>query len=327
LTADREDDVYDSELGLGKVSQEVMKRSVFPFLPLREEPGLDAGMIELSGRTAIAHSPSIGVPIDALGFFAFHYAASNVSARFARPRHLVVGIYLPLSSRERELRRVVAGLGGEAERYGVTVAAGQTATYYGLEIPLVTATCLGEQLRETREPIPGDAVMLAGSLGGEALWLKGLSEGRPGEGWKDFTPLPAALLLQEQDGVRLMHDVSEGGLKKALHEVASETGAGMEIDSGRIPYAEGACDLGVDVLRAPTYGCLIAIVDPDSVERVKGVLSERGIPCSAVGEIAGGEGLYVDGSLIEELGRVSLDEIYGTFRERSGSKVARSPFP
>jgi len=310
------DGVFDSELGLGKVSPEVMRRSVFPFLPLREEPGLDAGMIELTGRTAVAHSPSIGVPLDSLGFFAFHYAASNVAARFARPRHLVVGIYLPLRSRERELRRVVAGLGGEAERYSVTVAAGQTATYQGLEIPLVTATCLGEQLKEVGEPRPGDTVMLAGALGGEALWLKGLSEGRPGEGWRNFTPLPAALLLQGQDGVRLMHDVSEGGLKKALHEVASETGAGMKIDSERIQYAERACDLGVDVLRAPTYGCLIAIVDSSSAERVEGVLRERGIPCTAVGEITGGEGLYVDGSLIEELGRISLDEIYGTFRER-----------
>jgi hydrogenase maturation factor len=310
------DDVFDSELGLGKVNPEVMRRSVFPFLPLREKPGLDASVIELKGKTVVAHSPSIGVPLDSLGFFAFHYAASNVAARVARPRHLVVGIYLPLRSREMELRRVVSGLGEEAKRYGVTVAAGQTATYQGLEIPLITATCLGEQLREDGEPTSGDTVILAGALGGEALWLKGLSEGRLGEGWRDLTPLPAALLLQGHDGVRLMHDVSEGGLKKALHEVASETGAGIEIDSGRIRYAEGACDLGVDVLRAPTYGCLIVIVDPDSVERVMGTLREKEIPCSALGEIVEGEGLYVDGSLVKELGRVSLDEIYGTFRER-----------
>jgi hydrogenase maturation factor len=319
MAADRNDDVFDSELGLGKVSPEVMRRSVFPFLPLREEPRLDAGIIELKGKTAIAHSPSIGVPLDALGFFAFHYAASNVAARFARPRHLVVGIYLPLRARERDLRRVVVGLGEEAARYGVTVAAGQTATYYGLEIPLVTATCLGEQVMETRGPILGDVVLLAGSLGGEALWLKGLSEGRSGDDWRGFTPLPAALLLQELDGVRRMHDVSEGGLKKALHEVASEMRAGIEIDSRRIHYAEGAEDLGVDVLRAPTYGCLIAIVDPDSVERVEGALDEIRVPCSAVGEITGSKDLYIDGSLIDVLERVSLDEIYGAFKRDEGA--------
>jgi len=53
-------------LGLGKVSREVLRRSVFPFIPLEEEPVLDGGMVQLSGRTIVAHSPSIGVPLDAL---------------------------------------------------------------------------------------------------------------------------------------------------------------------------------------------------------------------------------------------------------------------
>ena len=116
----------------------------------------------------MAHSPSIGVPLEALGYFAFHYAASNVAARFAKPRYLVNGIYLPLETSEMDLRIIVGGLGAEACKYGVNVVAGQTATYVGLEIPLVTVTCMGEPVRTPENPIPGDRVLLVGEVGGEA---------------------------------------------------------------------------------------------------------------------------------------------------------------
>ena len=68
-----------SELGLGKVSKEVFRRSVQPYLPM-DEAELDGATLELTHRTVVAHSPSIGVPLEALGFFAFHYAASNVAS-------------------------------------------------------------------------------------------------------------------------------------------------------------------------------------------------------------------------------------------------------
>lgn len=293
-----------------------MRRSVFPFIPLDEEPSLDGGMIRLKGRTVVAHSPSIGVPLEALGFFAFHYAASNVASLFARPMHLVTGIYLPLRTREEDLRTIVKGLGEEARRYGVKIAAGQTATYYGLEIPLITVTCLGEPVRQPERPREGDHVVVVGAVGGEALWLKALSEGCTDERWRHFTPLPAALRLQRVEGVKLMHDISEGGVKGALQEIAAAEGLRLDISSGRMPYAEGVEELGQDVLRAPTYGTLIAVVDPGAVGEVSRVCGEVGYPCAAVGTVKAGAGVHVDGVKVEGLERIALDELYGTFRPR-----------
>jgi len=303
-------------LGLGKVSREVLRRSVLPFLPLGEPPSLDGGAVQLMGRTIVAHSPSIGVPLEALGFFAFHYAASNVASLFARPRHLVTGIYLPPGTREEELRTIARGLGDEARKYGVTVAAGQTATYQGIETPLVTATCLGEPVKQPGKPREDDRVVVVGAVGGEALWLKALSEGCADDRWRRFTPLPAALRLQEVEGVKLMHDVSEGGVKGALHEVAEALNLRIDASSHLMPYADGVESLGVDVLRAPTYGVLIAVVDPAAVEDVSRACEEMGYPCSTVGRVKEGEGLYVDGVEVEKVERTALDELYGTFAPR-----------
>ena len=58
-------------LGLGKISKTVFNRSVLPFIPVDKSLELDGATMYLSGNTVIAHSPSIGVPIESPGFFAF----------------------------------------------------------------------------------------------------------------------------------------------------------------------------------------------------------------------------------------------------------------
>lgn len=302
-------------LGLGKVSREVLERSVFPYLPLADIPRLDGGVIRCQGEVVISHSPSIGVPLESLGFFAFHYAASNVAARFARPKHLVTGLYLPVGSEERDLETIARGLGDEARRYGVTVVAGHTATYAGIEAPFVTATCLGERVGTPVAPAPGDAVYIIGEIGGEATWLKEISMGGAGDEWKGFTPLPLLLRLQGIGGVTLMHDVSEGGVKRALLEVSEALGVRLDVTTYDVRLAEGALSLGEDPLRLPTYGALLALTRPGAKEAVERACAELDVPCSMVGFVEAGEGLIVDGEEVGRLDRVDLDGLYGSFED------------
>jgi hydrogenase maturation factor/predicted fused transcriptional regulator/phosphomethylpyrimidine kinase len=307
---------FNEFLGLGKASPEVLKRSVFSKLPLEDTPKLDGGNVPMTGRAVVSHSPSIGVPIEALGFFAFHYAASNVAARFAVPRHLILGIYLPPKTREGDLRLIAEGLGDEVKSFGVTVISGHTATYKGIEIPLVTATCLGEPVRRPESPQKGDHVIIVGAIGGEAIWLEALSKGEGGDEWRRFTPLPAALSLQDIDGIRLMHDVSEGGLKAALLEIAEAVGMRIEVESRRMVYAGGAERLDLDVLRAPTYGSLIVVTDPDTVDKVETACTDLRVDFADVGLVTDGSGVFMDGEKVALSGRIALDEVYGTFADQ-----------
>ena len=303
------------KLGLGKVSREVQERSVFPHLPLANAPQLDGGVVRYQGELVVAHSPSIGVPLESLGFFGFHYAASNVAARFARPKHLVTGLYLPVGSEERDLETIARSLGDEAWRYGVSVVAGQTATYAGIEAPFVTATCLGERLGAPMDPAPGDAVHIIGEVGGEARWLKELSVGVAGDEWRGFTPLPLLLRLQGVDGVTLMHDVSEGGVKRALLEVSEALGVRLEAATHDIRLAEGVLSLDEDPLKLPTYGAIVALARAGAGGAVEEACGELGVPCSVVGVIEEGGGLFVGGEAVGHQDRVGLDRLYGSFRD------------
>ena len=301
------------ELGLGKVTKEVFRRSVLPYIPM-DQVELDGATIELTDHTVIAHSPSIGVPLEALGFFAFHYAASNVASRFGKPTHIVTGIYLPLRTPEEHLKVIAKSLGDEARRHGVKISAGQTATYYGLEIPLITATCFGEALRPRGKPKPGDVVAVIGEVVGEGIWLRELSEGVESDAWRSFTPLQAILALQGCLHVKLMHDVSEGGVKGALYEVQDVYAVRIAVDSRGFNYHEGIAGAGGDPLRAPSYGALIAVIDAGGVGEVQRICMEQGIPFAAAGRVEDGCGLFVDGVEVAEQKRVELDELYGSLK-------------
>jgi hydrogenase maturation factor len=298
------------------VSKKIFNRSVLPYLPVEEKLELDGSTTEFKGRTVIAHSPSIGVPIDALGFFSFHYAASNVACRFGKPTHMISGIYLPLNTSEADLKVIAKNLGDEARKYGVIVSAGQTATYYGLEIPLLTSTCIGKELRAPVKPVFGDKVVLVGEVGSEAVWLNSLAKGENNDEWRRFTPLPAILSLQQEASIRIMHDVSEGGVIGALYEVAEGHEVGLNVSSDTVVFADGVYQLNGEVLRAPTYGTLLVIVSENGVIDVRRKCLEIGVPCSVIGSVVKGKGIVMDGTEVLEQKRIDIDEIYGSFEKK-----------
>jgi hydrogenase maturation factor len=304
-------------LGLGKVTKDVFNRCVLPFIPIKKPIEIDGATMSLGGNTVIAHSPSIGVPTEALGFFAFHYSASNVASKFGIPSHLILGIYLPINTTEKALQVIAKNIGDEARKYGVTITAGQAATYYGIEIPLLTATCMGEVLRSSGEVKTGDIVLLVGEVGGEAVWLDMLSKDIKTDIWKGFTPLPTILSLQSINGVKLMHDISEGGVKGALFEIVDHI-QGLKVSSETITLFPGAERFPGDIFRAPTYGAFVVISESPSVELIQAKCKEHGLPCNVIGKVISDKYLFFDNQLIHEQKRTVLDEIYGSLKKKKG---------
>jgi hydrogenase maturation factor/predicted fused transcriptional regulator/phosphomethylpyrimidine kinase len=307
------------QLDLGKVRPAILRRSVFPYIPLYRQPTLDAAAVEITGNMVISHNPALGTPLETVGFFAFHYSASNLAMRFARPEYMVVGLNLPPQSTEEDLRLIAKSLGDEAAQYGVKAVGGHTGVYKGLSIPLVSVTCFGKQLRNPVPPSPGDLVVVVGEVGAEAVWLRSLSSNgtdpRGDEGiWRTLTPLSASLSLAMVKDVRLMHDVSEGGVGTALHELAADTGWKLDVKSNSLPYHAETRKLRADLLRIPSYGALIAVVKRDALDKIARLCKRAGFSCTKVGTVRKGRGAYVDGVRVRSIERTELDQIYGSFR-------------
>jgi len=298
------------KLGLGKVPGSILRERVIKHIPLLP-PGLDANPLPPLEDAVVSTNPALGVPLETLGFFAFHYAASNVAAAMARPRYATLTLLMPPESSEEELEIVAKCFGEEARKYGVEVVAGHTGVYKGLSLPVAVATVIGQRVGRPSRPEPGDSVIVVGRVGEETRWLLSLTGKLPsaGELWRKLTPLPAALSLASLSGVKLMHDVSEGGVLGALLEISREYSVRLSIETKELVVAENIKELIRDILRVPSYGCLVVIAS--AVEDVLSVCGDLDVPCSVVGSVTKGYGVAVNGEPVGEAERTWIDELYG----------------
>jgi selenophosphate synthetase-related protein len=131
--------------------------------------------------------------------------------------------------------------------------------------------------------------------------------------WREFTPLPIVLQLQEISEVKMMHDVSEGGLIGSLLELDEVLKMKIQLDSSKLIISEDWEIIDDVILRAPSYGVLIVVIEPQGKEKIMRKCDEVGLPCIFLDPLVEGTGLYIDGNHVEEQVRINLDKIYGTF--------------
>lgn len=289
---------------LGKLTLNELDRWVYKYFGKDKKPTIDAGIF--GEGYVVAHDPAIGTPIESIGFFAFHYPAADVASKFGIPKHLIVGIYLPTDHRIKDVENIARGIAEESRKYGVDVIAGHTGFYKGIVSPLVASTCIGKVVRHGGRIGVGDKVVQFGVVGIEAMWLKDMTEeGKSDIDYRDLTPLDTILDLHDVDGIKLIHDVGEGGIATALYEVSWEKGIGISISSENLIIHRDMSSYPSDILYAPSYGVVVAIVDKESD------LSALPRPFSLIGEVIKDKSLVVDGETVEKVKRTRFDELYG----------------
>lgn len=272
---------------------EVGKLTPSKLRPILEKVGvrveLDANEVD---DLLVTVNPAIGVPDELLGFFAFHYSASNIAVAFGQPLYAFLDLTLPPGYPIEKVELILSVFTEECRKYGVKLAGGHTGRYEGVEYPLASATALGRRLRPRRAPEEGDKVYLLGRVGSEAAWLVGARVEL-----EELTPLPRALKLARVSGVKLAHDISEGGLLGALLEVSAFYGQIIEVDRGSVPLDERAPRVS-EPLALPSYGALVAVGDAT----VKSDAASLGLECYEVGRVLSeGIGVIVDGVLVREV--------------------------
>jgi len=271
---------------------EVGKLGLSRLRPLLERAGvraeLDANEVE---GFLVTVNPAVGVPDELLGFFAFHYSASNIAAAFGKPEYSLLDLTLPPGYPPEKAELILSTFIEECRKYGVKLVGGHTGRYEGVEYPLASSTMLGRRLRPRLAPEEGDRVYLLGKVGSEAAWLAGAQVEL-----EELTPLPKALKLAEIGGVKLAHDVSEGGLLGALLEVSAFYRRVIEVDRGSVPVEERAPRVS-EPLALPSYGALIAVGDAT----VRRDAASLGLECYEIGRVLSeGTGVVVDGALVQE---------------------------
>ncbi len=219
---------------------------------------------------------------------------------------LIVEEGFPLS----DLRRVLDTAAAAAREAGVPVVAGDTKVVDrgkadGLFINTTgVGRAIDASIRLSAGGIlPGDAVILSGSVGDH-----GLAVLTSREGLRFATPivsdtaplhrLVGAFLKEHGRSVRAMRDPTRGGLATTLVEMAQSSRVTVNIREEALPVTEGvrgACELlGLDPLYVANEGKLVAFVAPEAAAAVLAAMRRHPLGSRAViiGEVTGpSEGL------------------------------------
>jgi len=310
------DDVVRLGLPLphGKLSNELLVSYLSGLAPADPSVLVPAGIgedvtaLDIAGaETLVAHGDPITLSSRRLAEYAVLVNANDIAASGGVPRWLLTTVLLPTGTTASQALALLADLGVAATSAGVALVGGHTEVSDAVTRPVVSATMLGTMrradLRDKRETLPGDQVILTKALAvegtallaeelGERLRALGMGE-RELDACRELLSLmsivPEARLAAGFAGVRAMHDITEGGLATALRELAVACGHGIVVHHERVPLlpeTRRLCALlGADPLGLIASGSLLVCCRPDDTEPLLRALAGEGIAATVIGEV------------------------------------------
>lgn len=224
---------------------------------------------------------------------------SDLAAMGAQPRQFLLGIALPSDISIDFIDGFTAGIMEMADRFGVTLAGGDTcASRGGVAISI---TALGEQVPEKvvkrSGARVGDLIYVSGTVGDAALGLRELRRGAR-KGFlvgRQLDPQPrvaAGVALAEAGLATAMIDVSDGLLADLGH-ICELSAVGARLELSRLPLSdEYRADCGADPFALALSGGedyeLLFCSPKEREGEVEALFDTLGLRVSRLGEVTGG---------------------------------------
>jgi hydrogenase expression/formation protein HypE len=294
----------------GKLSADLVREIFLPAFYNQELARLnDQAIVSVCGSKIAVTTDSFVIqplffPGGDIGSLAVHGTVNDLAVGGAKPLILTAGFILEEGLSIDVLRRVVHSMQEAAADAGVQIVTGDTKVVEkgkgdGLFINTTGIGVVPQSVELSAEKArPGDKVLLSGSIGEHGIAILAQREGLEFESAvrSDSAPMHTlcARMLEAAPSIRCMRDLTRGGLSSAIHEIAAQSGVGIELEESAIPVrveVKGACEmLGLDPLYVANEGKLIAIVAADDAGVVLSTMREHFLGQSAaiIGTVTAG---------------------------------------
>lgn len=326
----------------GKLSDSVLKRSVLKQIKTRRQEVINGAGV---GEDCAIFAPAEGfitcvseVEVQDKGDIerALIKGANNLATAGAQPIAVMMTLLLPPEAEEQVLKELMGAAESTCSRLQMQIAGGHTTVSRHVDIPIACLTAYGlprddirvsgdPQVLTTRGAHPGEDIVLTKWIGleGTAILARRnrdkLLQRYPAHlveeaaGFDRYLSIIPEAAVAVQSGVRVMHDVSEGGILAALWELAESSGVGLSIDMRRIPIRQETvevCELcEVNPYLLAGGGCLIAVTEHG--EALVEQLAREQIPAVVIGQITEGhDRLIYNEEEKRYLDKPAQDEIY-----------------
>jgi hydrogenase expression/formation protein HypE len=203
---------------------------------------------------------------------------NDLAVSGAKPMYLTLAMVLEVGFPISDLMHIVSSISKTAIEANVKIVAGDTKVVNKGEVDKVFINTTGIGIFE-RTPLtfksikPSDKIILSSQLGDHSIHILSVREGLGFDQKVESDCAPLNDLIDKvlnsvpPGSVRIMRDVTRGGLSAVLNEFAKLTGLTMTYEESKLPlspYTVMACDmLGVNPINLANEGCICFFVDPE----------------------------------------------------------------
>lgn len=296
----------------GALTRELIERVFLPRFanPLLQQLGDGAVLGQLVGRVVLTTDSFVVDPLffpgGDIGKLAVCGTINDLAVSGAVPRYLTAAFIIEEGLPVSVLERVAESMAAVCRETGVEIVTGDTKVVERGAADRLFINTAGVGVMPAGVEVgchqvrPGDIVLVNGNLGEHGL---AILAGRhrldaAARLQSDCAPLNglAGLLTRELKTLRVMRDLTRGGLATAAKEIAGAAGVAIALSESACPVSpvvRGACEiLGLDPLYLANEGKLMVVVGPAESERALAVMraDPLGRDAVVIGEVLKGKG-------------------------------------
>jgi hydrogenase expression/formation protein HypE len=234
-----------------------------------------------------------------IGTLAAAGTLNDISVMGVKPIALSCSLVIEEGFPRSRLAEILSSMDGVLEEVGADLITGDTKVLERGDVDGLVMTTAGVGVCPRGRVVrdnglkPGDKVILSGSVGDHGVCILSLREGFDFQlsTSSDVGPIWGIVeAAMEIGGIHAMKDPTRGGLSNALNELASKSGAGLEIKEEWIPVKDdvraAAEMLGIDPYSITNEGKVIMGVEADLADGVLDAIrsTTRGREAVIIGE-------------------------------------------
>ena len=319
-------------LPVGKLKHDFLKQllpthNTSAGLVVGPQIGEDAAVIELGDNYLVATSDPITFATEDIGWYVVCVNSNDIAAMGAVPKWLLVTLLLPEDATTPAMvRDIMAQITQACAEFDIALCGGHTEVTPTVTQPVIIGQMMGVThkgaLFTSADACAGDVLILTKGLGIEATAiiarereaeLREKCDAQFLEQAKNYLMDPGISVLKDAQiaiatgGVHAMHDVTEGGVSTAIHELATAAELGVVVYLDKLfgsPVLYGditrtLCDMfGLNPLGVISSGAMLIAAEPEKGKAICQALGRAGINADIIGKFLPSEhGLWLEDAI------------------------------
>ena len=319
---------------IGKLTNEQLKELVLDKLNVSDDVLLQSGIgedcaaIDFDGQACVLSTDPITGAVENIGALAVHVSGNDVASSGAVPTAILITLLVPPDKTIADIQKVVDELIETSAKLNIDIIGGHTEVTDAVNRIVVSTTVIGkiaaDKLIKSSGADVGDDIIMTKYAALEGTYIisservQELSEVLSGEektvalSLIDQISVIKEGMIAAQNGATAMHDITEGGVYGAVHELCTASNLGCLLKSDSIPIlrvTQKICThFNINANRLIGSGSML--ITTSNTKKMIEALSAAGIKATVIGQTTSRVMSVMCGGVVTELSPPQQDELF-----------------